>query len=53
MEASRPAPSDVTVEERQVVEAALRRRDRALRLCERLEVVKAAALAQDLDEIAR
>jgi hypothetical protein len=53
MEASRPAPSDVTVEERQVVEAVLRRRDRALQLRERLKMVKAAALGQDLDEIAR
>jgi transposase len=52
MVARRVAPIDVTVEERQAVETALRRRDLAPRLRERLEMVKAAALGQDLAEIA-
>jgi transposase len=43
----------VTVEERTAVETALRRRDLAPRVRERLEMVKAAALGQELDEIAR
>lgn len=43
----------VTVEERAAVETALRRRDLAPRERERLEMVKAAALGQDLDGIAR
>jgi transposase len=42
----------VTVEERQAVEVALRRRDLSPRLRERLEMVKGAALGQDLAEIA-
>src|SRR4051794_24108657 len=43
----------VTAEERRVVEVALRRRDLSLRVRERLEMVKAAALGQDVDAIAR
>lgn len=43
----------VTVEERCVVEAALRRRELTPRVRERLEMVKAAALGQDLAGIAR
>lgn len=42
----------VTAEERLAVVAALRRRDLAPRERERLEMVKAAALGQDLDAIA-
>jgi transposase len=41
----------VTAEERAVVEAALRRRDLAPRVRERLEMVKAAALGHDLATI--
>ena len=49
-----PAPGlEVTVAQRTAVEAALRRRDLAPRVRERLEMVKAAVLGQDLDEIAR
>lgn len=49
-----PAPVlEVTAAQRTVVEAALRRRDLPPRLRERLEMVKAAALGQDLDAIAR
>jgi transposase len=47
------ATSTVTGEERTAVEAALRRRDLAPRVRERLEMVKAAALGQDLEAIAR
>jgi transposase len=43
----------VTVEERREVEAALRRRDLTPRVRERLEMVKAAALGQELAAIAR
>jgi len=43
----------VTVEERCAVEAALRRRDLTPRVRERLEMVKAAALGQEVDQIAR
>jgi transposase len=43
----------VTAEERAAVETALRRRDLAPRERERLEMVKAAALGQDLEGIAR
>jgi transposase len=43
----------VTAEERTTVEAALRRRDLAPRQRERLEMVKAAALGQDVAAIAR
>jgi transposase len=43
---------DVPAEARGVVEAALRRRDLTLRERERLEMVKAAALGYDLDQIA-
>ena len=43
----------VTAEERTEVEAVLRRRDLPLRLRERLEMVKAAALGQDVAAIAR
>jgi transposase len=43
----------VTAEERATVEAALRRRDLAPRVRERLEMVKAAALGQDVAAIAR
>ena len=43
----------VTAEERTAVEAVLRRRDLPLRLRERLEMVKAAALGQDVAAIAR
>jgi transposase len=42
----------VTAEEQCAVEAALRRRDLTPRMRERLEMVKAAALGQELDEIA-
>jgi transposase len=49
-----PAPVlEVTAAQRTAVEAALRRRDLAPRVRERLEMVKAAALGQELDEIAR
>jgi len=49
-----PAPDlEVTAAQRTTVEAALRRRDLAPRQRERLEMVKAAALGQDLDAIAR
>jgi transposase len=48
-----PAPAiTVTAEERQAVETALRQRDLAPRQRERLEMVKAAALGHDLDQIA-
>ena len=48
-----PAPVlEVTAAQRTAVEAALRRRDLTPRVRERLEMVKAAALGQDLDEIA-
>lgn len=47
------AVSVVTAEERAAVETALRRRDLAPRERERLEMVKAAALGQDVDGIAR
>ena len=50
---SDPAAMVVTAEGRTAVEAALRRRDLTPRLRERLEMVKAAALGQDLDEIGR
>lgn len=43
----------VTTAQRTAMEAALRRRDLAPRLRERLEMVKAAALGQDLAAIAR
>jgi transposase len=43
----------VTAEERTAVEAALRWRDLTPRVRERLEMAKAAALGQELDEIAR
>lgn len=49
-----PAPMlEVTVAQRTAVEAALRRRDLTPRVRERLEMIKAAALGQDLDAIAR
>ena len=49
-----PAPAlEVTAAQRTAVEVALRQRDLAPRRRERLEMVKAAALGQDLDEIAR
>jgi transposase len=49
-----PAPVlDVTAAQRTAVEAALRRRELAPRVRERLEMVKAAALGQDLAAIAR
>ena len=49
-----PAPTiAVTAEERIAVEAVLRRRDLTPRLRERLEMVKAAALGEDLAGIAR
>src|SRR5688500_2851304 len=49
-----PAPVlEVTAAQRTAVEAALRRRDLAPRHRERLEMVKATALGQDLDAIAR
>lgn len=49
-----PAPVlDVTAAQRTVVEAMLRQRDLAPRLRERLEMVKAAALGQDLAAIAQ
>jgi transposase len=44
---------EVTAAQRTAVEAALRRRDLAPRVRERLEMVKAAALRQDLAAIAR
>ena len=44
---------EVTAAQRAAVEAALRQRPLAPRVRERLEMVKAAALGQDLDEIAR
>jgi transposase len=52
MRADPAASIAVTVEERTAVEAALRRRDLTPRLRERLEMVKAAALGHELDEIA-
>jgi transposase len=52
MVAERRTAIEVTMTERQAVEAALRRRDLAPRPRERLEMVKAAALGQDLAEIA-
>ena len=49
-----PAPVlEVTAAQRTAVEAALRRGELAPRVRERLEMVKAAALGQDLDAIAR
>ena len=49
-----PAPAmEVTGAERTAVETALRRRDLSSRQRERLEMVKAAALGQDLAAIAR
>jgi transposase len=49
-----PAPVlEVTAAQRTVVEAALRRRDLAPRVRERLEMVKAVALGQDVAAIAR
>jgi transposase len=49
-----PAPVlEVTAAQRSAVEAALRRRNLAPRVRERLEMIKAATLGQDLDEIAR
>jgi transposase len=49
-----PAPvPGVTAAQQAAVEAELRRRDLAPRVRERLEMVKAAALGQDLDAIAR
>ena len=53
MVAGRTGPLDITAVERQAVEAALRRRDLSPRQRERLEMVKAAALGQDLAAIAR
>ena len=53
MVAGRTGPLDITAVERQAVEAALRRRDLAPRVRERLEMVKAVALGQDLTAIAR
>jgi len=51
--AGNPAPAlAVTAAERRAVEAALRRRDLAPRVRERLEMVKAAALGDDLGRIA-
>jgi transposase len=44
---------EVTAAQRAAVEVALRRRDLVPRLRERLEMVKAAALGEDLDAIAR
>lgn len=44
---------EVTAAQWATIAAALRRRDLAPRVRERLEMVKAAALGQDLDEIAR
>jgi transposase len=44
---------EVTAEQRATVEAALRRRDLAPRVRERLEMVKAAGLGQDLASIVR
>jgi transposase len=44
---------EVTTAQRTAVETALRQRDLPPRLRERLEMVKAAALGQDLDDIAR
>jgi len=49
-----PAPRlEVTAAQRTAVEATLRRGDLALRLRERLEMVKAAALGEELTAIAR
>jgi transposase len=49
-----PAPvREVTAVQRTTVEATLRRRDLAPRVRERLEMVKAAALGEDLTAIAR
>jgi len=47
------AASAISAAERVAVEAQLRRRDLPPRLRERLEMVKAAALGQDFDQIAR
>jgi transposase len=44
---------EVTTAQRTAVETALRQRELAPRMRERLEMVKAAALGQDLDDIAR
>jgi transposase len=44
---------EVTAAQRTIVETALRQRDVSPRVRERLEMVKAAALGQDLDAIAR
>ena len=52
MVASGGVPVNVTAEQRVAVERALRRRDLAPRVRERLEMVKAAALGQDLAAIA-
>lgn len=52
----RPAPAlmlDMTAAQRTAVETALRRRDLRPRMRERLEMVKAAALGQDLGDISR
>jgi hypothetical protein len=52
----RPVPAlmlEVTAAQRTTVEAALRRRELAPRVRERLEMVKAAALGQDVAAIAR
>jgi transposase len=53
MRADPAAAIEVTAEERSAVEAALRRRDLTPRVRERLEMVKAAALGQDVAGIAR
>jgi transposase len=53
MRADPAARIAVTAEERVAVEAALRRRDLTPRVRERLEMVKAASLGQELDGIAR
>ena len=53
MRADPVASIAVTAAERTAVEATLRWRDLTPRVRERLEMVKAAALGQDLDEIAR
>ena len=52
MATNQVAAITVTATERQAVEAALRRRDLAPRVRERLEMVKAAALGQDVAAIA-
>lgn len=53
MSADPGAAIAVAMEERTAVEARLRRRDLTPRVRERLEMVKAAALGQDLEGIAR